>query len=444
MRYSAGALGRLRTVAVILFLVIGLALFGLLWVKSGGSIPPITGHGYKVSAQFPNIDNLGHASDVEMAGVPIGTVQGFSFGPGEVTAHMVLHREGPLHQGATVQIEEKTLIAESFVQVTDGQGPKIKSGATLPLSATKNFTSFNTVFDAIKPKDQVAARQLLTELNSSTSGRGPDINQLLGDLANVTNQGGTVFSVLAGQTADLQNLVRQTGTLLGVLDEGQGQIGDLSTSAEAVSRATASSSTALAQSIQELPGVINAAHGASGSVEAISNALSPVAANLQAAAPTLNRALIVLPPTTRSLRAVLTPLNNALVDAPATLGPLPTTARDVTNVLAPATNLLSNLNPTVRYLAPYNRDIAAFFSNFNAAAQSHRDANSYFADVETLTTGAAHSILGIPVPGLPVPINIQSLYAGVVNNPYQAPGASQSNPTAPPPAVYPQVPQEKY
>lgn len=445
MRYSAGNLARIRTVVVLGFCAVGLALFGLLWAKSGGSIPLITGHGYKFSAKFPDLENLGHASDVQMAGVPIGTVQGFSFGPGEVTAHMVLHREGPLHQGATVQIQDKTLIDESYVSVIDGTGPKLKSGTTLPLAATKNFTSLNTVFDSIKPPDQAAAKQLLTEFNSATTGRGQNVNQLLGDLANVGAQGQTVFDVLANQTGDLQQLVRQTGTLLGVLDEGQGQIGDLATSAEQVSRATASSSVALGQSLQELPGVINAAHTASGSIHSISGALTPVAANLQGAAPTLNQALNVLPATTRSLRAILTPLNNALVDAPATLGPLPTTATDVTSLLAPVTNLLSNFNPMVNYFAPYQRDIAAFFSNFDAAAQSHRDANSFYANVEITTLGMSKSFLGLPVPGaLPFPTNFQNLYAGIPTNPTPSPGISSTNPIQPGPLPFPHVPQEKY
>lgn len=438
MRYSATSLSRARSIAVTLFIVIGLLAFAVLWVKSGGNIPAITGGGYKFNASFSNIDNLAHASDVDMVGVPVGTVEGLQVGKGNVMVNMVLHRNGPLHQGATVQIEEKTLIGESYVQVTDGHGPVLPSGTTLPASAAKNFTSLNMLFNAITPSDQQSARQLLTEFNSATTGQGNNINTLFADLANVGARGQTVFDVLAGQTTDLQQMVRQTGTLLSVLDEGQGQIGDLATSAEKVSRATASSSAALAQSVQELPGVITAARNASGSIASLSGALSPVAANLQAAAPTLNRALIVLPATTRSLRSILTPLNNALLSAPATLSPLPTTASALTGLLTPAANLLSNFNPIVGYLAPYNRDIAGFFANFNAAAQSHRDSNSYFGDVELIGTGFTNSGLHLPVPA-----NLQQLYAALNANPIPAPGVAQSDPTQGP-GLYPVIQREKY
>lgn len=333
MRYSAATLSRLRTMAVVAFVVVGLLLFGLLWAKPGGNLPLITGHGYKFNAQFTNIENLAHASDVDMAGVPVGAVEQLNVGKGDVMVHMVLHRNGPLHQGAQVQIQAKTLINETFVQVTDGHGPKLPSGSTLPLSAAKNYTSINTVFDAFPPPTQDAARQLLTSFNSATYGRAGDISNLLGDLSNVGAQGQTVFDVLAAQTGDLQALVRQTGTLMAVLDEGQGQIGDLATSADQVSRATASSQAALAQTVQQLPAVITSAHNASGSIQMLSSALSPVAVNLQKAAPTLNQALITLPGTTRALRTVLPSLNSTLVDAPASLRTLPATAQDLTNLL---------------------------------------------------------------------------------------------------------------
>jgi phospholipid/cholesterol/gamma-HCH transport system substrate-binding protein len=436
MRYSANTLSRLRTVSVLAFVVVGLLLFGMLWAKSGGNLPLITGHGYTFNAQFSNIENLAHASDVDMAGVPVGTVQNLQIGKGDVTVHMVLHRNGPLHQGAQVQIQDKTLINETFVEVTDGNGPKLPSGTTLPLSAAKNFTSLNTLFDAFPPPTQDAARQLLTSFNSATYGRSADLSNLLGDLANVGAQGQTVFDVLAAQSGDLQQLVRQTGTLMAVLDEGQGQIGDLATSAEQVSQATATSQAALAQTVQQLPAVITSAHNASGSIETLSSALSPIALNLQRAAPTLNEALITLPGTTNALRTVLPSLNSTLVDAPATLRPLPTTAQNLTNLLPSGANVLSNFNPVVHFLEPYNRDIGAFFSNFDAAGHAHHDATSYYADVEAVTAAQAGGLPGLG-----------ALQAGVAGlnggNAYPGAGQSATNPTQPFGGSYPSVPREQ-
>jgi phospholipid/cholesterol/gamma-HCH transport system substrate-binding protein len=427
MRYSATALSRARTIVVTLYVVVGVLFFGFLWAKSGGSIPGITGAGYDFSATFPNIGNLAHASDVQMAGVPIGTVDTLKVVPGGVRVTMTLHRNAPLHQGATVGITDKTLIDEAYVLVTDGNGAPLRSGADLNRTnpkAVANYTSLNDVFNAIQPQQQAAAKSLLTEFNAATTGQGQDLNTLLTSLGDLGRNGQTVFDVLAGQSQDLQTLVNQTGKLMGVLDEGQGQIGDLASTSEEVSQATSNSQAALAQTVQQLPTTVNQAQQATGSIQQLSAALTPVANNLQAAAPTLNQALITLPSTTNALRQVPPPLSTALARAPATLGPLPKADTTLGHILPSTANVLSNLNPAVNYLAPYRQDIAAFFSNFAAAAGSHQDANSFYADVELLgVTGP------ISAGNLPLPVS-ENTIGSASSNSYPQPGQSATAPTS--------------
>ncbi|MGI8753630.1 MAG: hypothetical protein ACR2MN_15225 [Acidimicrobiales bacterium] len=91
------------------------------------------------------------------------------------------------------------------------------------------------------------------------------------------------------------------------------------------------------------------------------------------------------------------------------------TAQDLTNLLSSGSNVLSNFNPAVGYLAHGQgggtqaasttqpgtgtgcaKDIGAFLANVNAAAASHRDSNSSYADVEDLSVGQAG---GLPLCG---------------------------------------------
>lgn len=423
MRIGPDFLRRARTATVVVFIMSGLGIFSVLWAKSGGPIPGVTGHGYQISAQFPNVANLAQASDVEMAGVPIGTVSGLSIHNGHVMVHMVLHRAGPLHRGAQVQILQKTLVGETYVQITDGKGSTLPSGTVLAASADRNYSDLNSLFDSLRAPTRQAASQLLDELNSSTTGQGADLSQILTGLGNVGSQGQTVFNVLAGQTQDLQTLVRDTGTLLAALDEGQGQIGDLATTAQQISSITSAESQSVTSTVNALPPVVTAARNAAASVTALSAALTPVARNLQASAPSLNSALEQLPSTTNSLLAVLPALNGSLDLAPATLQPLPTTAADAGSLLSPLGSVLSNLNPMVSYLAPYNKDIAAFFSNFSAAV-NHSDGVGKYGVVE-LAPNLENVSGGAGI--------------GTHNNPYPAPGQSAKAPTAPPPGSYPHV-----
>ena len=303
MRYSAATLSRLRTGVVVAFVGGMLIILGALYVKFGGSIPGVTGKGYKLTAEFSNIQNLVADSDVEMAGVPVGKVVSVSRSQGHVDVLMNITKNAPLHQGATVQIRPKTMLNETYVQISDGNGAALPSHATLALSAARNQTTLNDILNTLNAPARAATAKLITELQQATAAQGDNLNQILGALGDVGRNGQTVFDILANQSTDLQQLVRQTATLQAVLDEGQGQIGQLVTSAQQVNQTTADARSAVAATIQALPGLMQSIHGASGSVQLLSTTLEPIARNLQSSAGDLNSDLVNLPHLTRQLVA---------------------------------------------------------------------------------------------------------------------------------------------
>jgi phospholipid/cholesterol/gamma-HCH transport system substrate-binding protein len=390
MRYSATTLSRLRTTTVLVFVVGILTILGVLFVKFGGNIPGLTNTGYRFHAQFQNIQNLVTDGDVEMAGVPVGKVEGITHQGNHELVTMVLHRNAPIHQGAKVQIRAKTLLNETYVQITDGTGAPVKSGGTLPLGAVKNDTTLNDVLNALNPTARAQAGALISELQQATAGQGGNLNQILGGLGDIGRNGQTVFDILANQNVDLQQLVKQTATLMAVLDEGQGQIAQLVTSAQQVNRTTAAARASVAGTIQALPGLMQSIQGSASSVQTLSQTLLPISANLQRAAPELNHDLVVLPSITTQLRQLNPTLESMLQVAPATLGPLPTTAGDLDQLNPSFAYTLSDLDPSVAYLAPYKADIASFISNFGATA-AHQDCATCATYTETEVNVNANS-----------------------------------------------------
>ncbi|HET9692462.1 MAG TPA: MlaD family protein [Acidimicrobiales bacterium] len=368
MRYTAKQLSVARTATVLAFVVGMLTILLVLYVKFGGGIPGVTNTGYKVDAAFPDVQNLVRDSDVEMAGVPIGKVLGLATQGGHDEVTMVLHHNAPLHQGAAVQIRAKTMLNETYVQITDGSGPALPSGARLPLAAVQNETTINDVLNTLDPTVRAKTAALIEELQAATAGQGGNIDQTLAALGDVGRNGDTVFDVLANQSADVQQLVKQTATLLGVLDEGQGQIAQLVTSAQQVNQTTANARASVAGTISSLPGLMQAIKGAAGSVQTLSTTLQPIAANLQQAAPTLDADLVELPGVTTQLRQINPPLQAVLQVAPATLTPVQTTATAIDQLNPSLAYTLSELNPMVAYLAPYRADLGSFASNFGATA----------------------------------------------------------------------------
>lgn len=404
MRVSAAALSRARTATVLAFVVVSLVIFGELYVKFGGSLPFITGQGYRISADFPNIQNLATNGDVEMAGVPIGKVSAITRHGGKVEVTMILSKSEPLHQGATVQIRPKTLLNETYVQITDGSGATLASKTLLPAGSVATETTLNDVLNSFGPATRKSTGQLLLNLQAATANQGTNLNQVVAGLAQAGRQGESVLDILANQNADLQQLVEQSATLVGTLDEGQGQIGDLASAAQQVSQATSNSAASLAQTVRDLPPLISTVQGDASSVISLSDALAPIAANLKTAAPDLNADLVKLAPDTTELRAILPTLTTTLNEAPATLTPLPATSTNLDNLLPSAATGLANLNPTVAYLAPYNADLAAFIANFGAVAGHVSPGNADFAASQELVNGSLLQDLGnLPTNAGPAP-----------------------------------------
>lgn len=449
MRYSARTLSGLRTTVVVVFVGGMLAILGVLYVKFGGSVPGITGKGYQLTAQFKNVQNLVTNSDVEMAGVPVGKVEGVTQASGHVDVQMVLSKNAPIHSGATVQIRPKTLLNETYVQIFDGNGAGMPSHSTLPLSQAQNETTLNDILNTLNAPTRASTGQLITELQQATAKQGDNLNQILGALGDVGRNGQTVFDILANQSTDLQQLVKQTATLVGVLDEGQGQIGQLVTSAQQVNQTTANAQAAVAATVQSLPGLMQSIQGASGSVQLLSTTLQPIAQNLQSSATDLNYDLVTLPGINRQLDALLPTLRATLAEAPATLGPVQTTSTQINQLIPSLAYTLSDLDPMVAYLAPYRADVAAFFSNFGAAV-SHCDsglgtcgpgAEPTSALAETIINSNSTEPPTLAGPAYP---NGTGLSANAIPLPGESNGSHAVPQPSPPPAAYPQVQRLKY
>lgn len=363
MRFTALGLRRARTATVLGFILTVAVVFGVLWVNMGGQIPKITG-GYRVTASMRTAENLVYDSDVRIAGVPVGKVRGLTHDGDRV--HVVIEIRGsahPLHEGATVRLRPKTLIAETYLDVVDGKGRAIAGGGRLPDSAYVPSVSVDDLLNGLDPPTRQAIGSVVRRLGPVTQGQAQNLSEALSALGHLGREGHDALDVLAAQSQDLQGLVTQTAALLATLDEGEGQIARLASAAEKVTAASAARDDKLAEAVRLLPGFLASARAASAPLSQLSGALTPLAEPLRHAAPDLNAALVELPGATSALRQLLPPLNDTLARAPETLTRTPDVADDVDALIPPLRVALSDINPMLAYLAPYGKDLASFAAN---------------------------------------------------------------------------------
>jgi phospholipid/cholesterol/gamma-HCH transport system substrate-binding protein len=296
--------------------------------------------------------------------VPVGKIRGLERTPGSVDVKVELRGDAvPLHEGAKVVLRAKTLIEETYLEITDGTGPEIPDGGRLPLSAEQLSVKFDDLLDTLprETREQLAA--LVRKLGVATEGESQHLADTLAALGRLGRDGHDALDVLAAQSENLSALVREGTTLLALLDEGEGQIARMATAAERLLRATASRDEKLAETITLLPGLLDRVKAAAPPVRQLAGALTPLADPLLRAAPDLEAALGELPGATAELRALLPELNRNLDALPGTLTRTPAVAADASALIPVLRVGLADVNPMLAYLAPYARDIGAFAAN---------------------------------------------------------------------------------
>lgn len=413
MKIRRSSLGRLRLATLAAFAAIMAAVFLFLWTHSGGRLP-VGGLDYQVTLQSQDLQNLVSNSDVTMAGVKVGSVLAVE-GRGENASAVVALEESvvPLHEGASFALRSKTLVEETYVDLTDGTGEVLAKDAVLPLSANSSSVHLDQVLNELSPEARSALGDLLRESGRATKGRSGDIDTLLAGVGTLGGEGHDAISALADQQADLVRLTRTSARVLAAFDERQGQAAHLVEVAQQNMGATAQQRRSLEETIRLLPGVLDSATTAAPALQTLAADLRPLANSLEEAAPGLNDVLARLPVTTRELRATFPDLSRVLRMAPATLDKVPAFDGALEPVIPRAGGALAELNPMIGYVSPYGMDLAAFFAN-DSSVFGLKDETSRFVRVFAVLNST--SVVGDPL--------VTTTVGGVGQNPYPAPGTN--------------------
>src|SRR5881275_3287804 len=137
MQKQAPSLGRILVAVGFALSCFGLILF--LWVAFGGPIP-LKPESYRITAYFPEATQLAQQSDVRIGGVSVGKVESIQLAPpdkrvnGKDTTEAVIQIDpqyAPISENARAILRQKTLLGETYVELTSGTEP---GGTPKPVS----------------------------------------------------------------------------------------------------------------------------------------------------------------------------------------------------------------------------------------------------------------------------------------------------------------------
>jgi virulence factor Mce-like protein len=371
MQKQAPTLGRILIMAGFALSCFGLLLY--LWLSFGGSAP-LKPKGYQFHAYFPEAAQLAQQADVRISGVPVGKVAKLDLGPGDTTdATLQLdERYAPIPRDARAILRQKTLLGETYVELTPGNKANgmLPEGGRLAASQVQRTVELDEIFRSLDERTRRDFQIWMQATAEGLRGRGQDFNDALGNLAPFAENTNTLLEVLDRQRPEVRALIKNTGVVFDALAGRNDELGQLITNSNSVFATIADRNEALQATFRALPTFERESKLTVEALDAFARNADPLVRQLQPAARQLS-------PTMQSLARLAPPFRDFFVD----LGPLirasyrglPAFSRfldDLRPSLGQLDPFTRTLNPVLAFLGDNLPEIDAFFGNFTAATNA--------------------------------------------------------------------------
>ena len=390
MQKQAPSIARILVAVGFTLSCFGLILF--LWIAFGGPIP-LKPESYRITAYFPEATSLAQESDIRIGGVSVGKVKTLALAPedqrvnGRDTTEAVLEiapEFAPIAADAHAILRQKTLLGETYVELTSGTEPgkeeapvslgaaanvsdaeaksaeAIEEDGTLGVGQTEEATQIDEIFNALDAETRESFQRWQANAAVAIKDRGLDLNDSLGNLGPFVVDASEVIDILGRQKVALKGLVRDTGTVFEALTAQEDALAGAIVGSNNTFEGLASEEAALAESFQILPTFQRETRATLERLDDFQVNTRPLIQDLIPVARDLS-------PTLRSVRELSPNLRRLFPDLDqfqrASLKGLPALEKFL-NGLAPVLDsldpFLANLNPVIRYLALNKKTVTDF------------------------------------------------------------------------------------
>ena len=365
METRSPSAGKLVTMVLFALSCVGLLMF--LWLSFGGTLP-FNPQGYRIKVAFENAQELASPADVRIAGVNVGKVVGKASDPqgNRTIATLELDpKYAPIRQDARAILRAKTLLGETYVEITPGSpGAKpIADGGSLPVGNVQHAVQLDEIYNAFDPTTRKAFQTWQDQLAVAIGGNDQNLSNVLGNLPTFAADASDILAVLDVEHSAVVNLVRNGGTVFSALSQNQAALRNVIVSGNTTFATTAANQAALTDVIHVFPTFLTESRLTLARLKTFSLNTDPLMKELVPVAQNLG-------PTLRSVQQLSPSLRHFFDD----LGPLITVSktglpatRTVLNgavpLLASVGPFLEQLNPILTWLSLHQQLTSDFISN---------------------------------------------------------------------------------
>jgi virulence factor Mce-like protein len=365
MQKQAPSIGRILTMVLFALSCFGLLLF--LWLSFGGAIP-LKPKGYQFNIAVPEATTLGLEADVRVAGVPVGKVRQKALAPGGNRTLITIEidpRYAPINRDAKAILRQKTLLGETYVELTPGSkaAGALPEGGTLANAQVVPTVQLDEIFTAFDEPTRQAFRVWQQDLAESFQGRGQEVSDAFGNLPSFASDATSALRILDSEAPALQRMIRDTGTVFAAITEDEAALRGLILNSSQVFQATAEQNDKIAETFRTFPTFLDESKATFTRLRTFALETDPLITDLRPVARDLR-------PTLRDLRGLSPDLKQLFVD----LGPLidvshvglpalNETLRGLDPLLEATTPFLEELNPILQWLQLYSSTLTDFLGN---------------------------------------------------------------------------------
>jgi ABC-type transporter Mla subunit MlaD len=287
---------------------------------------------------------------VRIAGVSVGKVIDKSLDPngnGTIATVQMTNAYAPVHQDARAILREKTILGETYIELTPGSptARAVPDGGLLSRGQVQPAVQLDQIFNAFDPQTRRAFQVWQAELAKAIHGNDQNLNDVLGNLPQFAADATDILRVLDVQHTAVVNLLQKGAIVFSALSQDQTSLRNLITSGEATFAVTAANNNAIADTFHVFPTFLNESKATMTRLKAFSLDTDPLIKQLEPVAQNLG-------PTLHSVRVLSPDLEHLFVN----LGPLITVSQTglpaVRDILHGAKPLLGALGPFLEQLNP--------------------------------------------------------------------------------------------
>ena len=372
MQKAAPSFGRVAVMAGFALSCFGLLLF--LWLAFGGNIP-LKPKGYRFTASFSEATQLAQEADVRISGVPVGKVKTIEPDKKTGRSDVVIQLESryaPLRSDAKAILRQKTLLGETYVELTPGtpQAKAVPEGGHLRTAQISPTVELDEIYRSFDPRTRRAFQVWMQSQAQAINGRGRDINDALGNLGPFAEDASVAVDILNRQEGAVRRLISNTGVVFGALTERGEQLRGLIDNSNRVFATTAARDRELQETFIALPTFERESRLTLDRLDTFAKATNPLVTQLRPAARELSPTLTDLSALSPDLKALFRDLDKVITVSRTGFPAAQRILRDLRPLLAQTDPALRQVIPILDGLGAYKGELTAFFANTAAATQA--------------------------------------------------------------------------